>query len=313
MELSIIVVSWNTRQLLQECLESIYKNTTAISYEIIVIDNASNDGSVEMVRSLFGNVIIVENKENLGFAKANNIAFPLAVGRYVLLLNSDTLVQPNALDFAVDFLNKNEDVGGLTPKILNSDGTIQHPGYIKEPSLETEIFEAFNFEKLLGIKRKDIRAADESTFEVAHACGCSLFIKKEVLDKIGYLDDRMIFSFEDVDICMRIRRSGWKILYLPTSHIIHFGGGSRSKHNNRAVNAMLQSKYAFYNKYHGRVYVLAITLCILLSALIKLLVNAALLIQFSKKKERISSLKIYWSILRWHLQMLKAQKRDMGT
>lgn len=313
MDLSIIIVGWNTKQLLQECLESIYKNTTSISYEIIVVDNASSDGSVEMVRNIFKNVILIENKDNLGFAKANNIAFPFAVGRYVLLLNTDTLVLPNALDLAVDFLNENEDVGGLTPKIFNSDGTVQHPGYIKEPSLGTEIFDAFNVEKLLGIKRPDIRAAEESIFEVAHACGCSLFIKKEVLDNIGYLDDRMIFSFEDVDICMRIRRSGWRILYFPASHIIHFGGASRSKHNNRAVNAMLQSKYVFYNKYHGQVYVLAITLCILLSTLIKLLINTALLIQFSKKKERLTSLKVYWSILLWHLQLLKPQKRGMGT
>jgi GT2 family glycosyltransferase len=311
MDLSIVVISWNTKQLLRDCLESIYKSTHNISFEIIVVDNASIDGSVEMVKNEFSKIILIENDVNVGFAKANNIAFPFASGSYVLLLNSDTVVQLGALDSAVGFMNQHHDVGGLTPKILNSDGTIQHPGYIKEPSLETEIYDAFELRRVLKLERTDTRAAESEVYDVAHACGCSLFLRKDALVRIGYLDERMIFSFEDADICMRVRKDGWRITYFPESRIVHLGGASRSKHNNRAVNAMLQSKYVFFRKYYGGLYLIALAIILISSSLIKMFIYAVLSLQVTKRSQRTSSLRYYWSIIRWHFK-LNSDESGMG-
>jgi hypothetical protein len=313
MDLSIIIINWNTKQLLRECVESVYKTTKNINFEIIVVDNASSDGSVEMVKKEFDKVILIENDVNMGFAKANNVGFPLAVGRYVLLLNSDTVVQPDALDSAVKFLDINKEVGALTPKIFNADGTIQHPGYLKEPSLTAEIYDAFELRKIFKIERSDTRPAEDDVYEVAHACGCSLFIRNEALDKVGYLDDQMIFSFEDADICIRIRRAGWHILYFPDSHIIHFGGASRGKHNSRAVNAMLQSKYVFFRKYHNGLYVTTLATCLVFSAIIKVLVMSILMIRSNMRSQQLSSLKYYWSIVMWHLRFIGSDSKGMSN
>lgn len=307
MDLSIIIISWNTKQLLQDCLESIYKTTDRISYEIFVVDNASDDGSVEMVKDTFENVILIENDVNMGFARANNVAFPLAVGRYVLLLNSDTVVLPGALDLAVEFMDKNGDLGALTPKILNADGSIQHPCYIKEPSLFVEFYESFELGEIFKLKRNDSIPAGDAVCEVAHACGCSLFFRKDALDKVGYLDERMIFSFEDADICIRIRKSGWRILYYPYSQIVHFGGASRNKHKNKAVNAMLQSKYVFYRKYHGRLFIFALTVCLITSSLIKGPIKAVSLFSADKRSSGIFYVKYYWSIILWHIKFYKSK------
>ena len=134
-----------------------------------------------------------------------------------------------------------------------------------------------------------------------------------MLDKVGYLDDKMIFSFEDADICIRIRRAGWRILYFPDSHIIHFGGASRSNHNTRAVKAMLQSKYAFYRKYHNGLYVITLAFCLIFSALIKILVFTFLLIQSKKRDKHVTSLKYYWTIVSWHLQYSEHPLKGMNN
>jgi GT2 family glycosyltransferase len=307
MDLSIIIISWNTRQLLQDCIESIYEISGKINYEIFVVDNASSDGSADMVKSSFEKVILIENDSNMGFARANNVAFPLATGRYVLLLNSDTVVLPEALDLAVKFMDKNVDLGALTPRILNADGSTQHPCYIKEPSLYVEFYEAFELGEIFKLKRNDSIPAEDVVCEVAHACGCSLFFRKEALDKVGYLDERMIFSFEDADICIRIRKAGWRILYYPDSKVVHFGGASRSKHQNKAVNAMLQSKYVFYRKYHSSLFIFALALCLIGSALIKGLIKSTTLFSSSKRSVGIAYVKYYWSIILWHIKANKSK------
>jgi GT2 family glycosyltransferase len=307
MDLSIIIISWNTKQLLQDCLESIYNTADRISFEIFVVDNASGDASVEMVKEKFEKVIIIENSVNMGFARANNVAFPLAIGRYVLMLNSDTVVLDGALGLAVDFMDTNASAGALTPKILNADGSTQHPCYVKEPSLFLEVFESFELGKLFKLKRDDSIPAEDTVCDVAHACGCSLFFRKEALDIVGYLDERMIFTFEDADICIRIRRGGWRILYYPGSQIVHLGGASRDKHQNKAVNAMLQSKYAFYRKYHGRLFIFTLALCLIIGAAIKGLIKAVSLFSARKRSGGILALKYYWSIILWHIKSKKSE------
>lgn len=312
MDLSIIIVNWNTKKLLFECLESIYKNTKEIALEIIVIDNASADGSAEMIKRNYTKVNLIKSDINLGFARANNIAFEHTTGRYILLLNSDTVVKEKALDLAVSFLDQNKRVGALTPMILNDDESIQHPCYIKDPSLISELYDAFELTRLFGIKRLDSIPAQNTVCNVLHACGCSLFLRKEAIDKVGYLDERMIFSYEDADICFRIRKNGWIIQYYPESKIIHYGGASRSKHKRRAVDAMLKSKYVYYGKYHSSIYIYAISIILILSSSIKLIIYYMLL--FNKSTRDKTKIKIYYyiAIIKWHFTPLRNRTDHKG-
>lgn len=299
-DLSIVIVNWNTKELLKNCLESVYAATKQIEFEIFVVDNASSDGSAEMVKSEFGGIRLIMNSENMGFARANNVAFPLATGRYVLLLNSDTVVLPGALDGAVAFMDRHPESGALAPKILNSDGSIQHPCYVREPSLLVEIHDAFELARFFG--RPDAEPAGDSVCEVAHACGAALFIRKAVLDKIGYLDETMVFSFEDADICIRTRREGWKLFHCPESEIVHLGGASRRKHGNRAVNATLYSKYRFYGKYHGRIYLAALAAVLVSSSILKLAIFGLLYLLQPKNREiRKLQMEYCIAVLSWHM------------
>jgi GT2 family glycosyltransferase len=305
MDLSIVIVNWNTREILRECLYSIYKTIQRVNFEIIIVDNASVDGSVEMIKSDFKNVILIQNNENYGFAKANNIAFPIARGKYILMLNSDTFVLADAIDLTIDFLDKNLGVGALTPKIFNSDGSIQHPCYVKEPSIANEFYDAFSLGKILKLRRFDSIPAANKTCDVAHACGCSLFIRKSVLEKVGYLDERLIFSFEDADICMRIRHAKWRIVYFPDSHIIHYGGLSRIK-SNGVVGAMLQSKYVFYGKYHGAFKKILLAIFLTTSSTLKAILYTILSLYSKNRQKKLIYVKYYWAIVLWHFKFKKS-------
>lgn len=302
MDLSIIIINWNTERLLRECLESVDSAIDGFDCEVLLVDNASSDGSVDMVKQSFQDVILIENDENIGFSRANNVALPLAKGRYILLLNSDTLVPRGSLKLAIDFLDENKDVGALTPKILNGDGSIQHPCYVKEPSITSELFGLFALGRVLGIESPDTQPAGSEVSDVAHGCGCSLFLRKEAIDQVGYLDERMLFSYEDVDICVRIRRAGWRMCYFPASEITHLGGASTAKKANRALEARLLSKYAFFNKYHGKVFIATLTVCSVFSAFLRFVISAILLLSPKKNSTSILEVKYYWALMLWHLK-----------
>jgi GT2 family glycosyltransferase len=312
MDLSIVIINWNTSEILRDCLNSIYNTIKKVNFEIIVVDNASVDGSIEMIKDNFKSVILIQNSENLGFAKANNIAFPICRGRYILMLNSDTLTLPDSIDLAVDFLDRNSSVGALTPKIFNSDGSIQHPCYVKEPTLASEFYDAFSLGTILKLRRFDSVPAENKTCDVAHACGCSLFFRKIALEEVGYLDERLIFSFEDADICIRIRSASWKVVYYPDSHIIHFGGLSRIK-NNGVVSAMLQSKYFFYSKYHGDLHRLILIILLVTSSTIKAIVYSLSLLNQKNKKQKKMYINYYMSIVLWHFNYKKSLLERMRT
>ena len=217
-DLSIIIVNANNQRLLKECLQSIDKNTHKISFEIIISDNASTDGSQEMVKDDFPQVKLIENKENLGFAKANNQALKIYQGRYALLLNNDTLVKDSALDKMVEFMDQNQETGACGPKLLNTDGSTQHQGGL----LAKRFWKA-----------KDPRPVD-------FIIGAALLVRKEVIDKVGMMDENLFFYNEDLDWCLRIRKAGWKIFFLPQAEIIHYGGQSSKKTFNARIFGLAQ-------------------------------------------------------------------------
>jgi len=251
MQLSIIVVNYNGKDILCNCVESIYKNSPTINFEIILVDNASSDGSVEMVKKEFPEVRVLVNQENKGFSFANNRGIEMAKGDYMLLLNNDTLILPGQLDIMLNFMQEHQDVGAVGPKLLNPDGSFQL-SFWPFPNLFTEFnrriinlfaFANYRFFKDLlekfYIKEK----------EVDWVSGACLMVRRKTIEDVGILDENFFMYFEDVDWCYRIRRKGWKIYFLPTARIVHLLGKSMEKEKQKNKQNYRQSRAYFYRKY----------------------------------------------------------------
>ena len=222
-DLAIIIVNFNNKKLLKECLGSIYKGTHKISFEIIVSDNGSTDGSQELLKNNFPEVKLIDNQENLGFAKANNLGLKIAEGRYSILLNNDTIIKESPLDHLVEFMDNTPEAGACGPKLLNTNGTIQHQG---------------------GLFGKKFWQSTTPTI-VDFVIGAALLVRKEVIDQVGLMDENLFFYNDDLDWCMSIRKVGWKIYFVPAAEIIHYGGYS----SKRTFNAKL-----FIEGFRGGLY-----------------------------------------------------------
>ena len=230
MDLSIIIVNWKVKDLLKKCLQSIFEQTKNISFEVFVVDNASSDGSVEMVREKFPQVDLIASSENLGFAKGNNLAIKKSRGRYILLLNPDTEILDNALEKMVRFMDAHLDCGISGCNLLNPDLSLQ-PSVRAFPNLASQAFILLKIHHLLPhtktIYKYLVQNFDyEKTQEVEQVMGAFMMIRREVVDKIGLLDENFWIWFEEVDFCKRAKSAGWEILYTPEAKIIHHFGQS---------------------------------------------------------------------------------------
>jgi GT2 family glycosyltransferase len=235
-ELSIIVVNWNTRQLLKECLESVRNNPPECSFEMLVVDNASTDGSVEMVKGEFPEFVLIENQTNRGFAAANNQGFEVAKGRDILLLNSDTVVHGRVLENSVQYLREHAEVGAMGCRVLNTDGTVQLT-CSEFPSLLNQILLASGLWKLRRPRyfgkylMTDWQRDSEREVEVI--TGCYLLVRRAVIDQVGVLDEDFFFFGEETDWCLRMRRAGWQLRLAPIGTITHHGSASAKKLNHK--------------------------------------------------------------------------------
>jgi GT2 family glycosyltransferase len=253
-ELSIIIVSYQTRDLLDRCLASIVKSNSTISYEVIVVDNGSQDESVDLVREKYPEIRLFVNQTNLGFARANNQALASCSGQYALLLNSDTEVLGGALDAMCHYMQSNPQAGVLGAQLLNSDCSLQPSGN-KVPSLYGEIARLLPIRKALGLRSKnrfyDSKRDYAKIVEVDEVSGACLFVRRSVWETIGLLDEAFFFYFEDVDFCMRARKAGWKIVYLPQAQVLHHWGRSTKTADAVLASKMLLSHIHFIRKVHG--------------------------------------------------------------
>ena len=225
-DLSIIIVNWNTKDLLSQCIESIKNHTERTSYEIIVVDNFSSDGSPEKVEKDFPDVFLIKNRKNRGFGRANNQGLAKAQGKYILFLNSDVLVKENCLDEMSRFMERSPRVGASSCKLTFPDGTLQH-SCRKFPSFKTF------FLMLLGVRYffpnmkifRDYLMLDwdhSDIREVDQIMGSFMFIRRDVLNQIGSFDERYWMYFEEVDLCLRMKKAGWKIVHYPYVSAVHF-------------------------------------------------------------------------------------------
>jgi GT2 family glycosyltransferase len=230
---SIIIVSWNTRDILRDCLQSVYNQTRRASFEVIVIDNASEDGSRDMVRREFSNVSLIANEQNLGFAAANNQGIRAARGRYVLLLNSDTRVLDGAIDTMVDFADAHPEAAAVACRVVNPDETWQPTCFMFPSALNTLIAALylnrlfprnrfFGRERMTWWDGQDVRAVDV-------VAGCFILASREIIKQIGALDESYFMYGEESDWCYRLHKAGWKVLYAPIAQVVHYGGVSSAQ------------------------------------------------------------------------------------
>lgn len=253
--LSICIVSWNVREVLRDCLESIRAAGPEIDYEVLVVDNASGDGSADMVESAFPEVSLIRGRRNLGFAAASNRAIRSARGRYLLLLNPDTLLREGSLEEMVRFLDLHPAAGGAGPRLLNPDGSLQ-PSIRALPNMTAALGEHTILGNL-GLFRRARSAYLRREFDygrpaiVEQPMGAALFLRREALDRVGLLDEGFFLYFEEVDLCRRLAEAGWPLWYNPAAEIVHRGGESTGRAGGRALYCYFRSQFRYFEKVSG--------------------------------------------------------------
>lgn len=254
MDLSIIIVNYNVKEFLENSLQSILKATSRISYEIIVVDNASDDGSIELIKSKFPEVKLIENKENIGFSRANNIALNIARGKYFLLLNPDTIVEEDTFETMLKFFDENKDVGLAGCKIINPDGTLQagcrrsFPGPWNSFCKVTGLSSLFPKSRIFA--RYNLTYLDENlTHEVDAISGSFMFLKSEIYKKIGGLDEDFFMYGEDLDWCFRVQQAGYKVFYVHSTQIIHYKGESTKRSSIDEIRHFYNAMHLFVKKH----------------------------------------------------------------
>ena len=256
MDISVVILSWNDKQYLEVCLRSLLDAMPSRTMEIIVVDNASTDGSPDMVEALFPDVKIIRNAENLGFPKGNNAGVKASRGKYVFLLNSDIKIFAGCLDALADYLDQNPRVGMVGPKILNRDLT--HQSSCRQfPTLWNNFCEVAGLAKVLAGSRlfsgeHMFYFKGDRLMDVDVLVGCFWTIRREAVNEFGLLDEGFFMFAEDLDWCKRFWQAGWRVVFCPDAQAIHYRGGSSTKKD--AVWLALtqqRSVLRYWKKHHG--------------------------------------------------------------
>jgi len=261
-DVSIIIAAWNVKDLLYNCLQSVYRQTKGISFEVIYVDNASEDGSVEIVAREFPQVKIIENDDNKGFIEANNQGIEIANGRYVLLLNSDTVVLDNAIAKAVKFADSHPEAAVVGCRVLNPDKTIQRTCFMYPSALNMLLSATYLYKVSPGSRffgREQMTWWDyNDAREVEAVCGCFSLVRKKAIDEVGYMDPTYFVYGDDPDWCYRFKKNTWKIMFTPEAEIIHYGGQTTKKMADKFYLQLHGAKLLFIKKHrNGLTFALA--------------------------------------------------------
>ena len=281
MKLSIVILCWNDRRVIADCLRSIFANTHSIQFEVIVCDNGSTDGSAAFIRSNYPSVQVIENGKNLRFAKANNVGIRASRGEYILILNPDTLIHDDALDRMIQLADQYPNAGAFGCRVLNANGSYQVSAR-PFASLKGEWISALYLRSLGNLSNwftSDSYAPWNGTTQrpVDWISGCSMLIRSSILKALGGFDEQFFYYYEDMDLCRRIWQAGYQILFFPNVSITHLGGQS-TKRKFPALAFVLDgqvTRYLYYYKYYGRHAVQHARRIALVSAGIRFLFYAA--------------------------------------
>lgn len=286
MELSIVIVNWNTRELLAKCLESIRSCPPVGEYEVWVVDNASTDASVEMVREQFPEVRLIDNDQNMGFARANNQAIGQSRGRYVLLLNPDTEVKQGALEKLVKFMDTHPQAGAAGARLLNSDGSLQiscHP----MPTLSREFWRMFYLDAVWPYASYSMEKWSlDQPRDVGVLMGACIILPRQLLELIGLMDKDYFMYSEEVDLCYRVQKLGRRIYWLPQAEVIHHRGKSAGQVPAETFLRLYAGKILYFRKHHGWFTVQVYKLILLFAALSRLILTPLAILSKPTKRER---------------------------
>ena len=286
MDLSIVIVSWNTQKLLEECLTSIYAYPPEGEYEIWVVDNASTDRTSDSIQLNFPLVRLVVNKSNIGFATANNRAISQCSGRYILVLNPDTLVKPGSLPTLIRYLDEHPQSGAVGPRVLNPDGTLQMSCY-PAPTLARQLWKLLHLDSLRAYGEYDQGRWDPDRDRPVDVIqGACLLLRKKALDQIGLFDEDYFMYTEEVDLCYRLRKAGWKLYWEPHAEIIHYGGQSTQQVAPDMFIQLYQSKILYFRKNHGRLSSLIYKLILLAISLVRVSLTPFAWLERSSQREQ---------------------------
>lgn len=256
LDVSVVIVSFNTAALLADCLSSLYEKHAGA--EVIVVDNCSADGSVQLVATRFPQVRLIANEDNRGFAAANNQAMRIASGRYIFLLNPDTAVQGDAVAKLVGFLEANPGVAIAGAQLRNPDGTFQHSAF-RFPGLLMTFFDFFPINYRLANSRLNGRypkPRDGRPLEIDHPLGAAMMVRREAIDDVGMLDEQFFMYCEEVDWCLRMKKKGWRLYCLPEAGIIHHGSGSAGQFKSAMYVELFRSRARLFRKHRSALYCL---------------------------------------------------------
>ena len=255
-DVSIVIASWNTQRHLLDCLRSVAADAGTVAIETIVVDNASSDGSADAVERTFSGATLIRNRENLGFARANNIGIGHASGRYVCLMNSDVVVRPGAFGALVRFMDARPTVGLVGPRVLNPDGGLQ-PSCRRFPGFASSLNLALAVHRLLPNSPRF--SAETMTYwphdaerSVDAVSGCFCVARREAVSEVGLLDETFFLYNEDIDWCMRFRAAGWDVRFCPDAEAIHFGAASSSAAPQRFAVEKQRARLRLYRKHYSR-------------------------------------------------------------
>ncbi len=257
MKLSIVIVNYNVKYFLKQCIESVNKAIQHVDSEVFVVDNNSTDGSVEMVKTLFPNVILIDNKDNVGFSKANNQAIRQSKGEYVLLLNPDTIVAEDTFEKVVNFMDEHPNAGGLGVKMVDGNGNFLPESKRGLPTPDVAFYKIFGLSSVFPKSKTFSKyhlgfLPDDEINKIDVLSGAFMFLRKETLDKVGLLDETFFMYGEDIDLSYRITLGGYDNYYFPDSSIIHYKGESTKKSSVNYVFIFYKAMAIFAEKHFGK-------------------------------------------------------------
>lgn len=296
-DLSIVIINRNTKELLRSCIGSIEKTVQSLTFEIWVVDNGSYDGSVEAIRSNYPQVKFIENRNNLGFAAANNQAIRCACGRYVVLLNTDTVLTESALSNIINFMDRHPRVGVCGGQLLNNDGSPQN-SIANIPTLATELLNKSLLRRLFPSRYPGKETLYDYPVEVESIIGACMVVRKEAIDQVGLLDESYFFYFEETAWCLSMKKKGWQIYFEPTSKIYHLQGHTAKKNVLATRIEYWKSRYTFFRKE----YTLGTFVALAIGLLVKLCISVAIQCVVSPwSRNARKRLRVNVQLLFWHL------------
>lgn len=284
MDLSVVIVNYQTFDLTRDTINSILEYDYPFSYEIFVVDNASADDSLARLQEYFKDKVkFIASKENNGFAAGNNHALRQATGKYQLLLNSDTVVWQDTLADIYSYMEKHTDVGACGCRVLLENGELDKACKRSFPNVKNSFFRLFH----IPTKSKDDNynltdLADDGVYEIDCLTGAFMFMRKDALDRVGLLDETFFMYGEDIDLCYRIKHGGWKIVYYGKSKITHLKGASSKKQKYKLIYEFYRAMYIYYKKHHAGESIFIVNWVVYLG--IALLCGLKLFLNIFKKK-----------------------------